>query len=101
MALAHVPARSLIWAGIVAFVQPPSRPAVRFLAEDNDPGHLGDRAHAWLPPKKRHLLESQASQNLLHPRVGQRPDPFTQASLVDRSDLRHDHDTLLGKVALA
>jgi hypothetical protein len=54
-----------------------------------------------LPSEERHLLESQAVQNLLHPYVGQRPDPFSQAGLFDRRDLCHDYNALLGKVRLA
>ena len=42
------------------------------------------------------LLESQAGQDLLHPRLGQGPDPFPQAGLFDGRDLRDDHDALLG-----
>src|SRR5687768_2913136 len=54
-----------------------------------------------LPLEERHLLESQAGQDLIDPRAGQRPDTFTQAGLVDRRDLRHDYDALLGKASLA
>jgi hypothetical protein len=45
----------------------------------------GHAREGWmLPPEERHLLEPQAGQDLLHPRVGERPDPLPQAGLVDR-----------------
>jgi hypothetical protein len=49
-------------------------------------GDAAEPAYAgWmLPPEERRLLEPQAGQDLLHPRVGERPDPLSQAGLLDR-----------------
>jgi hypothetical protein len=54
-----------------------------------------------LPPEERPLLEAQAGQDLLHPRVRERPDPLPQAGLLHRRDLRDNHDAPLGEVPLA
>lgn len=51
--------------------------------------------------EKRQLLESQTCEDLLHPVVRQRANPLTQSRLLHRRDLRHDHDALLRKIALA
>src|SRR5689334_8866197 len=50
------------------------------------------------PIEKRLLLKSESGQNLLDARLGQRPDSLSQTLLVDRSNLRHDHDAPLWKI---
>ena len=62
----------------------------------------GYAASGWaLPSEERPLLETQAGQDLFHARAGQRPDPRTQAGLLDRRDLRDDHGAPLWKVPFA
>jgi hypothetical protein len=62
----------------------------------------GDAASGGaIPSEERPLLEPQAGQDLFHARVGQRPDPRAQAGLLDRRDLRDDHEAPLGKAPFA
>ena len=54
-----------------------------------------------LPSEERRLLEPQAGQDLLHPRVGQGPDALPETDLLYGGDLRDDHDAPFRKVSLA